>query len=445
MTLLSRVLLRWRIILICGLVFALLGCVRSYMSQKKSIEAKQQAYSDVVIPEEKLETARNFKSSMSDALSDAIDDKTEYMTDSVLRQLSDECYLATAIVYVQTDGTVSLNNYSYTLNPESNNPDTVVLANARNFKTASVESALEQIVYNGIDYSGLTADLGISDQMYLKELLEINTDAGNLVIGVYYPEQTGAKKIIDFILDNLSQKQEDLHAVYGDFGYSSLYVGTGSVRNPFYKWTYGNMTELNNIVTAQTTLNNISGSVSGMSNTLKADSSKNASMSLKTLVKQSLVFGVLGCAVSSALIALYLILSNRVLSAQEIDERYQTNTLAESRKGKKGRRNASGDDDMTKICADAVQELDAMNADVHKVLLVGDVDPQKLSSICENLKKYDQKREYAVFDSQFSADPDAEYTAVLVSELEKTNVANTDELVRRLKLRKIPLTGSIVC
>lgn len=444
MTLLSRVLVRWRTILICSLVFALLGCVRSYINQTKAIQAKQQEYSDVVVSEEDLETARNFRNYMSESLSDAIDDKTEYMTNSILSRLSDECYIATGIVYVQTDGTVSLHNYNYTLAAEGADEDAITLADARNMKTSSIQSALKLIIYNGIDYSVLLSDLDISDLKYLKELLELKQDADNLIIKAYYPDQNGAEKIVRYILEQLAVKQTELHDLYGDFGCGSMYIGSKTIKNPFYKWTYSNITELNSIVTAQTTLNNIGGSVSGMSNILEAGSSKSLSLSVKTMIKQGLIFGVLGCAVSSALIALYLILGNRVLSAQEIDERYQVNTLAESGKGKKGRGTAVGNDDIDKVCAAAVCELDGLEDVPHKVLLVGDVEADKLLAICESLKKCDQKREYSVFDGQF-ADDMKNSAAVLVSEIEKSKVANTDVLVRRLRIRKIPLTGSIVC
>ena len=54
LSLCRRVMLRWKGILICALIFALLGGAKSYMDQKKIIQNRQQEYSDVVISDDEL-------------------------------------------------------------------------------------------------------------------------------------------------------------------------------------------------------------------------------------------------------------------------------------------------------------------------------------------------------------------------------------------------------
>ena len=430
MDLFARVLKRWQILLVCALAMAIAGGFKSYHDQSVSIENRRKEYSEREVSDQDVETSRNFKENTSESLSHAVDGSMEYMTNSLLKDLSDSCYEASAVIYIETDGADNL-RVQETEVRITGGAEVLRYAVPENTKTAGVQKALTEIIMNGIDYTKMAEEMSAADPKYVKELISTEVNGGDLTVRVYSPDKNNAEQLILYILESLNGYQASLQEVYGNFTYKDMYIGTSSAVNPYAAWAYTQTTALNNLVNSQNTLNNITGSLSSMSYNIKISSSRQDSVSYKTAAKKAITYGVVGFAAAFALIALYLILSDKVLSAEEIENRYDVQNAAVLKKGTKDKESAY---------KEAVKEIGYLS-DSENIVLAGDVETEKLKALCDDLNSADKNHTYSVLDEQELPE---NCSAILVSEVEKSRFAATDSTVRQLKSRKIPVAGSIV-
>lgn len=145
-----------------------------------------------------------------------------------------------------------------------------------------------------------------------------------ITIKVIYPDQEGAKVILDEVVAQLRQLEPEAQTQYGPHSMTVANELTATINDTsMYKWAYNRATEIVQLINSKKTLdkNLSSGTDVVVEKTSKRDVVKGA-------VKQACagaVGGVLACVL---LIVLYLLATGKVLSARELNNHFELQKIA---------------------------------------------------------------------------------------------------------------------
>ena len=390
LSLFRRIILRWRLIVLIAVIFGLIGGVLEYKNQLSRIESQKKEIEEMASiisnnPEEEIDTKY-----LTIMLENAIRDQYRYITHSQFYTLKKEGYCASALVYI--------NSGENSENDLSSEGKTIL-----NGKTGSIQSALTRCVYNDIDYSPMLAELDVPGEAYLKEFIVVENEANNFIVSVYNTDQSKAESLLNYILEHLFDRKEELLNTFGDFRCSTIKNNTCEIANYEPKWLTERVNELNSLIT---TKNNYDQNKKVIKPTasLTEDSYDNLTVSKKSIVKNMVVMAAIGTCIITLLIGVLLIFNNTILDGSDFINSYMLNSLAvlpiTRMKGKTLKkadikianfgREVSGKESVSPMI---MEEINKLNPGETICILTND-DLQCAEEIKKSIEKFDSLREY---------------------------------------------------
>ena len=176
------------------------------------------------------------------------------------------------------------------------------------------------------DLTNVAKQLGTTANK-LQELISFKYSTNKnsfITVKVIYPDQEGAKLILDEVLTQLQQMVPEAQAQYGPHTMTIANELSATINDTsMYKWAYNRATEIVQLINSKKTLdkNLSSGTDVVVEKTSKRDVVKGA-------VKQAFAGAVGGALACAVLIVLYLLATGRVLSARELNNHFGLQKIA---------------------------------------------------------------------------------------------------------------------
>ncbi len=225
-SLIMRVLLRWRILFLCGIIFAVIAGGYSYYSQRKAVlQWKKQENADA---EKEAFNGPDY-TIVRERILQSINEKKEYFNNSILLKL-DPSQVGRAYVdcYVETERLLNEKaSYIHTneelVEKEEGNDESSFNVYVMNNMTPAMREASQildhysQFIIRNIDYSEISAKYNTTEQ-YLRELVSISYDRDMLriIIATSYYDEAGAEEILNYVISALKNHYQDAVAEFGD-------------------------------------------------------------------------------------------------------------------------------------------------------------------------------------------------------------------------------------
>ena len=433
--LIKRIIPRWKMILLCGLVFALIGCIYTYTRQKNQIAASQEAYAEVVRSDDELSAAASFNQTADTAIADSIDRKMDYISHSLISKLNSCCYKATAVLYIEANGSSA---DGLDVFYKENESGTEYAVKQNNQKILSIQSAIEQFLYYGLDYSPLYSNFDVSDSRYITELIQTEKEAGNLIISFYCFDATEADEVIEFLVKGIEDNIDDFGSVYGEFKYHISLIKSVETVNPFTMWIEENIKEIDQLSEAQTQLNRFNGKLPSLSLSMQINKQKNSSFSYSKVVRNSIIMWFLGMLISALAIAFYLVFGDKVLSEDDLKKGLNINAavLHDTKK----------DDEQYSVF---VENMDGQKKKYQKIAIIGDLPAAKLEEVQQKIAKNDSERIYISLSNPLSDKESRRELSecdgtILVSEVEKSSLTDIRSILSYVDTKEIDVVGSVL-
>ena len=329
LALIKRLLKRWKILLLVLICCALIGGLLGYRKEKAAIkEASEQVI--------EVETAEGYEiegsvESLRNLLNDVLAEKLNFINDYELSKImARDTYKGAIVYYIDTQEDSS--NYVGIEDVSDEDGDEVI-----NKKTEEVVYYLKQLEDFEFDYKDIAKDLGLENDKYVQELVTIFSENSHVVIHTVFSDEEGAAKLLDYVKKRIEQGLKEAQSIYGGFEYKLVYEGTDYVYSVDSKWLTTKTAEIESIVKAldnleknEPTINNVISTVSTADNF--SDQIK-TTVSKKTIIKNAVMYGIVGAMAYALLLALYLIVKGKVLSENEISSAYGLNLLGSLNKG----------------------------------------------------------------------------------------------------------------
>lgn len=281
-----------------------------------------------------------------------------------------------------------------------------------------------------------------------------------ITVKVIYPDQEGAKVILDEVLEQLRAMKPQAEEQYGEHTLLIANELNATINDTsMYKWVYNRATEIVQLINSQKTLDkNLSSGTAAVS-TVEKISKRDVVMGA---VKQGCVGAFAGIAGCIFLIVLYLLASGKVLSARELNNHFDLQKIAcvPGRKYStlKGLDKLVASIDSSyynnskrAVCLQAADAgLNILFNRGAQVALVSDLDGEYLDKICAELNKAGTGR------IRYFAVPCAEQTpeaistiencdtAVVVARAERSSYKGVADVLEIIRLLGREAAGSIV-
>ncbi|MBR0172064.1 MAG: hypothetical protein IJQ21_04680 [Lachnospiraceae bacterium] len=312
--------------------------------------------------------------------------------------------------------------------------------------------------------------------IYLKDLVYCSIDyrAASLVITVTGPEKVFADKLLDGVLGKIERVQSDIKSRYGD--HETMLVRHAPVEEPNTTLLSGQQTALNAVTDYANRITNAKAALDKLTEpevpggievsevpdgetTAEAVMISGGGISPKQLVK----FGGIGFAgglfASMFFVALYYILTNRVLSADEFNNRYRMRAItmlpgtkqagAKRRMAMRGRDSAflrMSEEEQYEVAA---TNLSVYAPDVKDIILTGSIPAPRLQKLAETLT---QRIDGVRFAAASNINEDAQALqalkehehVIVVEECLASNYSETDRAYQTLRDWDKKVIGSIV-
>lgn len=454
MSLLRRVALRWKLMLICAVLLGTLGGVRNYMSQKAAITAKESEIASAEV----AASGTEYKN-ISASIENAIADEMNYLSQSPVNDLINSAYQATAVVCIEVPASGEEENSSPAKNTLS-----------------SIKESLQAIIYSGIDYTPLLQDLDIKNEKYIYELIDLGPSRENthnneyilsetsdntnsFVINCHFSSEEKAEKMLQYILDHLFDREDELKAIFGDFTHKSFVAGVRPITSYPSDWMTTHVNTLYSLVTSQTTYSQISPNVEKYLPLNEKAMQDSLVISKKSVLRSALIYAFAGLFGSLFFISLYLVMKRSILDGEDAARQYSYTTLAALPTTKwknkdlkgidytlanlgKARKNV---DDTYNI---AIETIEASAADARTIAVIGNIDKASADDIAEKLQSLDKNR---VYHSYQSLDTSIEErhdlmncdAAVILIEPETSTADSIYQLNRLTAERNVDIIGAI--
>ncbi len=176
------------------------------------------------------------------------------------------------------------------------------------------------------DLTNVAQQLGTTaNRLYELISFKYSTNKNSFItVKVIYPDQEGAKLILDEVIAQLRQMEPEAQAQYGPHTMTVANELAATINDTgMYKWAYNRATEIVQLINSKKTLdkNLASGNSVVVEKTSKRDVVKGA-------VKQACAGAVGGILACVCLIVLYLLATGKVLSARELNNHFGLQKIA---------------------------------------------------------------------------------------------------------------------
>ena len=432
LALIKRLLKRWKRLLLVFICCALIGGLLGYRKEKAAIKAA----SEQVVEVEAIEgyEVEGSVESLRNLLNDVLAEKLNYINDYELSKImARDTYKGAVVYYIDTQEDSS----NYVGIEDESNEDNVIV---KNIKVEEVAYYLKKIEDFEFDYKDIAKDLGLENDKYVQELVSIFTMNNHIVIQTVFADEEGALKLLDYVKKRIEQGLKEAEDIYGEFDYKLIYEGTDYKYSVDSKWLTTKTTEIESIVKALDNLEKNEPTINKAINAVStADNSSDqikTTVSKKTILKNAIMYGIVGAMAYALLLALYLIVKGKVLSENEISSAYGLNLLGSLNKG-----------DIDNQYSLVRGEIKTLKPTLQNIAVIGDVKESELNEVLEGLKK-NAEANYKVVTNLFE-DNDARNElgkcdgAIMVTKIEESTHPNVVELLKLAKDRNVDLIGYI--
>lgn len=383
--LMFAVLYKWRPIIIIAIIFGiLLGGYKltGSMAQQRDAEYVKKAQKQYQQDFEEYEVLKASCEREIKNIERNIESQTEYLEKSILMKISPfDKYISSADIFIKSDD--------------------VTLVNGLNSYTAIYNNGLVRTyasyINQGFDLSKLAAKMGTEEE-YLKELITVKVDEWGqmLSVSVCYTDEAGAERILNAILDDMKAQYDDYS---NKFGAHELYI-MNQVSSTTTDLELDNKQKMVNdsITTLQTTLKEKEKALEDMQEPVES-AALSTSAAIKSGIKYAVLGGVLGAFITIFCICVAFLMTNKVISAKDLKQRYGVKILAVFPGPEKKRLFSSIDRWLEKLegkrdhlTEEARYELMAANlknyaGEAKNILVVGTVSTEILKNVVDKLGK----------------------------------------------------------
>ena len=456
--LVRRTILRWRYILLVILAASLFGAILSYQKQKNAITSLKEENIDVT------ESVNAFGSDdlnavINKAISERIDSEYYYAMNSEIRNLNQNCYKASLLIYVNTKAG-DLFGIQGTTEREGNSSSDIEHIFTENITAQSILSYLEEYILTGIDYTALLDELNIENEFFLTELYDVRINGNNLLVDIYYSDGENAEKISNYIIENLSGNS--VETIYGPHTLTTHYLGVKKTLYPKSTWTIDTGKVFTDLITLKDNFDGAKSKIVNASSSNQMDSKANAAISIKSIVKNALLYGFMGAFFTIFIIAITLISKKRVLDEEEIKSNYGIDNLlvVEETTYKKHKHNrtdhliANYGKNITKVkqlsevLALIDENISFRNPKIECVSVLGEVGSDKIDEICNLLNSTDKHIKYipiySLLDKTSRKELSESGGVIVLAGIEQTSFDNLNRDLSIIQSRNVPIIGSVV-
>ena len=372
--LLSLLLAGWRGLLVCGLVFSVLGAGFQGLRLLPRLRSSQQA-SVQEAAGEPLET------DPVSLVEENLRRKQEYLNKSVLVKIDPgsegRAYIYFDVFTEEMGRSQAEEEPIVVISEEQEGSEGTEVANASYMRAAKILNYyIRQLIYS-TDYSALSEEMGV-EVPYLMELVSVTvsdpaTETG--CIRTIYTDVEGARKLAEYLYARLEALQPEAEKEYGEHSLKISGIQAATVTDRAYNtFLKDRLQEINDLSTQRDNYYKNMGTNSGRQT---AASGLRIRGLLKSCLKYAAAGFIGGVFLFALMKALYLIASGTVLSGGELSRQFGLEKLGELTGGETAYRIA---DMKIKNSAGAVSS----------VAVTGDIPESRLKEICSGLQSAEE-------------------------------------------------------
>ncbi len=444
----SRILVRWKLIILFAIIFGLVGMGLYYLSYKKALKEYKPEAGVNTGTVDGIDGFENYDELLNN-IDKEIESKLAYLKDSVLAKVN------------SSDAFVARVNYYITV--EEENIDISAEIPAEYFeiiqnKVKNIISSIRIAITTSIDMDTISKEMGIKEG-HIYELIGTSTNDYNVLnISARYMDREGAEKILQYIIDNMGIQLDELKQAYGDF---KLIMVSKDVRTELRNnmWWNEKADEINKLMTTRTNLLKNKTNLEAEAETAPTK----PKLSKKKMLLQGIVYGVAGAVLCAVVLAAYLLLSGKLLAPSEVNGELGLKDLAyfpQTHLGKKkikgltyrfanAGRGLSKDMSYDDYYLIALSELGDNDGKSQKIGLLGDVSRDVLEDLGKALREKDECGNEFVALPALSENVSSRKaldecdSVILVNMIEKSRIKKIRKLMDIIDGREIEVKGSI--
>lgn len=436
----------WKIILLITILFGLLFGFRSFNKQNvKPNDDNKTNDSYYASEREAIDSKKDedmFLNSL-ESYNQAISDRYQYLNETLVKDMnpySQPCGTLTYFIESPYSKSIANGEYSNAVSIDIN--------------TKTLLNELSNYVSYGIDWSEVKNHFNISDDIYLNELIKTAVDGNYLLVKTYYPNNEGVTYINEFIDKNTTDYYKKLQENTNLHQYTLIKLSennTNVMNSDNFRWMINRTNEINDLVNSRESF--ISGRNTSLT-TISGNSSNK--ISIKSIIKSAIKGMILGFAFSFGPIVAMLLLSNKVLSSNEVSATYNlknitnfdnynllnTNTIKNILIGKKDKI----EDYENKLLL-AKSLLSRIHNNGGKIAVVTDCMSSESEKIANLLS--DKKNKYVFVEDIVNNLKDRDVLknidkAIIVAATNKSKYSKLDSIISLLDDYEIEVLGTIV-
>lgn len=444
----SRILVRWKLIILFAIIFGLVGMGLYYLSYKKALKEYKPEAGVNTGTVDGIDGFEDYDELLNN-IDKEIESKLAYLKDSVLAKVN------------SSDAFVARVNYYITV--EEENIDISAEIPAEYFeiiqnKVKNIISSIRIAITTSIDMDTISKEMGIKEG-HIYELIGTSTNDYNVLnISARYMDREGAEKILQYIIDNMGVQLDELKQAYGDF---KLIMVSKDVRTELRNnmWWNEKADEINKLMTTRTNLLKNKTNLEAEAETAPTK----PKLSKKKMLLQGIVYGAAGAVLCAVVLAAYLLLSGKLLAPSEVNGELGLKELAyfpQTHLGKKkikgltyrfanAGRGLSKDMSYDDYYLIALSELGGNDGNSKKIGLIGDVSRDVLEDLGKALEEKDEKGNEFIALPALSENVSSRKalnecdSVILVNMIEKSRVKKIRKLMEIVDGREIEVKGSI--
>ena len=444
----SRILVRWKLIILFAIIFGLVGMGLYYLSYRKALKEYKPEAGVNTGTVDGIDGFENYDELLNN-IDKEIESKLAYLKDSVLAKVN------------SSDAFVARVNYYITV--EEENIDISAEIPAEYFeiiqnKVKNIISSIRIAITTSIDMDTISKEMGIKEG-HIYELIGTSTNDYNVLnISARYMDREGAEKILQYIIDNMGIQLDELKQAYGDF---KLIMVSKDVRTELRNnmWWNEKADEINKLMTTRTNLLKNKTNLEAEAETAPTK----PKLSKKKMLLQGIVYGAAGAVLCAVVLAAYLLLSGKLLAPSEVNGELGLKELAyfpQTHLGKKkikgltyrfanAGRGLSKDMSYDDYYLIALSELGGNDGNSKKIGLIGDVSRDVLEDLGKALEEKDEKGNEFIALPALSENVSSRKvlnecdSVILVNMIEKSRVKKIRKLMEIVDGREIEVKGSI--
>jgi capsular polysaccharide biosynthesis protein len=444
----SRILVRWKLIILFAIIFGLVGMGLYYLSYKKALKEYKPEAGVNTGTVDGIDGFENYDELLNN-IDKEIESKLAYLKDSVLAKVN------------SSDAFVARVNYYITVEEENIDISAEIPAECFEViqnKVKNIISSIRIAITTSIDMDTISKEMGIKEG-HIYELIGTSTNDYNVLnISARYMDREGAEKILQYIIDNMGIQLDELKQAYGDF---KLIMVSKDVRTELRNnmWWNEKADEINKLMTTRTNLLKNKTNLEAEAETAPTK----PKLSKKKMLLQGIVYGVAGAVLCAVVLAAYLLLSGKLLAPSEVNGELGLKDLAyfpQTHLGKKkikgltyrfanAGRGLSKDMSYDDYYLIALSELGDNDGKSQKIGLLGDVSRDVLEDLGKALREKDECGNEFVALPALSENVSSRKaldecdSVILVNMIEKSRIKKIRKLMDIIDGREIEVKGSI--